>query len=84
MGIIFQKINGSKPSLIGLELTLVALVEEGFGDAMEQLKDVLKLLLFDTKAYCPLSGLEQSFSQLDPQAPPLHTPSCHNQWNLIF
>jgi hypothetical protein len=58
LGIIFQKLNGSKPPSIGLKVKLVVLVEDGFGDAMEQLKDVLKLLLFDIKAYCPLSHLE--------------------------
>jgi hypothetical protein len=50
--------NGSKPPLIKLKLILVVLIEEGFGDAMEQLKDVLKLRLFDMEAYCPLSHLE--------------------------
>ncbi len=50
--------NSSKPPSIGLKLILVVLVEEGFGDAMEQLKDVFKLFLFDMEAYCPLNRLE--------------------------
>jgi hypothetical protein len=32
LGIIFQKMNGSKPPSIGLELILVIIVEDGFGD----------------------------------------------------
>jgi len=35
LGIISQKMNGSKPPTIGLKLILVVLIEEGFGDAME-------------------------------------------------
>jgi hypothetical protein len=75
--------DGSKPPLIGLKPILVVLVDEGFGDAMEQLKDVFNLLLFDTEAYCLLNHLEQSFSQFEPQMPLPHTPSCQNQWNLV-
>jgi hypothetical protein len=30
LGIISQKVNGSKPPLIGLKLILVVLIEEGF------------------------------------------------------
>jgi len=75
--------DGSKPPSIGLKPILVVFVDEGFGDTMEQLKDVFNLLLFDTKAYCPLSYLEQSFNQFKPQMPLPHTPSCQNQWNVV-
>jgi hypothetical protein len=36
----------------------VILVEKELGDVVEKLKDVLELLLFDTKAHCPLGHLE--------------------------
>jgi len=39
LGIIFQKMDGSKPPSIGLKPILAVLVDEEFGDAMEQLKD---------------------------------------------
>jgi len=36
----------------------VVLVEKELGDVVEQLKDVLELLLLDTRAHCPLSHME--------------------------
>jgi hypothetical protein len=36
----------------------VVLVEKELGDVVEQLRDVLELFLFDTKAHCPFDHLE--------------------------
>jgi hypothetical protein len=39
-------------------LIFVVLVEKELEDVVEQLRDVLELLLLDTKAHCPLGHLE--------------------------
>jgi hypothetical protein len=58
----------------GLQLVLLVPIEEGFGDVMEKLRDVLELLLFDMESHCRFDYLEWSSSQPKAHVQPSHTP----------
>jgi len=67
LGIISQKMDGSKPPSIGLKLILMVLVDEGFGDVMEQLKDDSTYFCLIQRHIAPLAAWNKFSINLNPK-----------------